>query len=172
MREDNKNVYREVQRPRQLWLWGLILLVVAYMWYWFIQQIIYDIDIGNNPAPDVITIVFWLVFGVALPVLVGLLKLIIEVHTDGIYIRFFPFHFQYKKYLFRNLNDYERITYNSLKKFGGWGIRINTKGEIAYNMSGTQGIKLKLKDNTVIIGTQEPDQLKKALDSVLKHNKD
>ncbi|SDL85719.1 DUF6141 family protein [Sediminibacillus halophilus] len=172
MREDNKNVYREVQRPRQLWLWGLILLGVAYMWYWFIQQIIYDVDIGNNPAPDVITIVFWLVFGVALPGLFGLLKLIIEVHTDGIYIRFFPFNFQYKKYLFRNLNDYERITYNSLKKFGGWGIRINTKGEIAYNMSGTEGIKLKLKDNTVIIGTQEPDQLKKALDSVLKHNKD
>ncbi|WP_026570697.1 DUF6141 family protein [Sediminibacillus sp. JSM 1682029] len=170
MTENNKMEYREVQRPRQIWLWGLILLIVAFMWYWFIQQIIFGSPIGNNPAPDVITVVFWLIFGVTIPVLFGLLKLIIEVRKDGIYVRFFPFQFQYKKYLFRDLHDYERITYNSLKKFGGWGIRINTRGETAYNMSGNKGIVLKLKDNTVIIGTQKPEELKKALDSVVKHN--
>ncbi|SDL85833.1 DUF6141 family protein [Sediminibacillus halophilus] len=170
MTEENKFEYREVQRPRQVWLWGFILLDVAFMWYWFIQQIIFDAPIGSNPAPDAITIVFWLIFGITIPMLFGLLRLIVEVHKDGIYIRFSPFHFQFKKYLLRDLHEYERITYNSLKQFGGWGIRRNAKGEIAYNLGGKQGIVLKLKDNTVIIGTQKPEELKKLLDSVVKHN--
>lgn len=84
--------------------------------------------------------------------------------------RFVPFHFQYKQYPFKNRRHYECITYSPLKRFGGWGIRFNLKGEKAYNMNGKKGIELKLKHNTVVIGTQKPDELKKALDLAQKHN--
>lgn len=166
MGKDNKVRYREVQRLQQVWAWLLILLSTFYMWYWFIRQVIFDIPVGDNPASDTFTIIFWIIFGVILPVLTFVvMKLITEVRNDGIYIRFIPFHFKYKSFLFKDIRQYESITSNPLKEFGGWGIRFNFKGETAYNLNGKGGVKLKLKYDTVIIGTRKPDELKKAMDS-------
>ncbi|WP_163969347.1 DUF6141 family protein [Oceanobacillus halotolerans] len=169
MGKHTKVVYREVQRPRQILWWVLILLVAIFMWYWFIQQIIFGVPMGDKPAPDVVTIIFWLIFGIIFPVvMLGILKLIIEVRNDGIYIRFVPFHFQYKQFLFKDIRYYDSITNSPLKRFGGWGIRFNLKGETAYNLNGKEGIELRLKYNTVIIGSQKPNELKKAMDTVQK----
>lgn len=169
MEKQTNVLYQEIQRPQQIWLWVLILLEAAYMWYWFIQQIVFDVPIGNNPAPDVVTIIFWVLFGVALPVLIlGVLKLNIEVRSDGLYVRLFPFHIQYKQYLFKEISNYETLTYSPLKRFGGLGIRFNSKSETAYNLNGNKGIELRLKHNKVVIGTQKPDKLKKVIDSVHK----
>lgn len=169
MEKHTKVVYREIQRPQQILWWGLILLVTIFMWYWFIQQIILGVPMGDKPAPDAVTIIFWVIFGIVFPVLMlGVLKLITEVRDDGLYIRFVPFHFQYKQYLFKDIRHYESITYSPLKRFGGWGIRFNLKGETTYNLNGKEGIELKLKYNKVVIGTQQPDKLKKAMDSVQK----
>ena len=61
--------------------------------------------------------------------MLGVLKLIIEVRGKGLYVRFVPFHFQYREYLLKDIRHYESITYSPLKRFGGWGIRFNFKGE-------------------------------------------
>lgn len=123
--------------------------------------------VGNNPASDLVTIIFWVIFGVIFPIMMlGVLKLIIEVRHDGLYIRFVPFHFRYKQFLFKDIREYESITYSPLKRFGGWGVRFNLDGETAYDLNGKEGIELKLKYETIIIGTQKPGELKKAMDSV------
>lgn len=160
-------LYREVQRPRQWWLWGLIIFVSAIFWYIFIKQIFFGIQVGDNPAPDGMVIVIWFVFGVMPPlVATWFLKLIIEIHHDGIYIRFIPFHFRKRKFLFKDLNNFESIAY-SIFDFGGLGIRINFDGEIAYNLNGKQAVKLKLVNKTVIIGTEKPVEFKKVLNSLI-----
>ncbi|HDR8433327.1 TPA: hypothetical protein QC285_003101 [Bacillus cereus] len=170
MKQEEQVIFREVQRS-PIWVWILILGIAILMWYGFIQQIILDIPFGDKPAPNGVLIVMWLFFGIAFPVLMlGVLKLIIEVREKGLYVRFVPFHFQYKQYLFKNINHYECITYSPLKRFGGWGIRFNLKNEKAYNINGNKGIELKLQYNTVVIGTQKSDELKKALYSVQKYN--
>ncbi|MBT2599787.1 DUF6141 family protein [Oceanobacillus sp. ISL-74] len=167
MKAKDNTVYREVQRPRQLWAWAPILVCTGIMWYWFIVQIIYGVPFGNNPASDGFTIVFWVIFGVIFPVvMLGFLKLTTEVHNDGIYIRLSPFHFRYRQFLFKDIYEYKSITYSPIKQFGGFGIRINMKGETVYNMNGKKGIELKLKYETVVIGTQNPDEFKDALDVV------
>ncbi|MFD2045068.1 DUF6141 family protein [Ornithinibacillus salinisoli] len=167
MEKHTNVVYRETQRPRQILWWVLILLPATFMWYWFIQQIINGVPVGNKPAPDVVTIIFWAIFGIVFPVfMLGLSKLIIEVLNDGLYIRFVPFHFKYKQYLFKDIRHYESITYSPLKRFGGWGTRINFKGEMVYNINGKKGIELRLRNNTVVVGTRKPDELKKALELV------
>ena len=159
-------IFREVQRPRQIWVWILILLIAAFMWFSFIKQVIFGIPVGDNPAPDVILMLLWLVFGIIFPLcLLGFMKLITEVRRDGLYIRYVPFHVHYKSFLFKDMVRYKAITYRPLGRFGGWGIRFNAKGETAYNMSGNQGIELQLTNNTVVIGSQDPDRLIKALDS-------
>lgn len=168
MKQQEQVIFREVQRS-PIWVWILILGISMLRWYGFIQQIILDIPFGDKPASNGVLIVMWLLFGIAFPVLMlGVLKLIIEVREKGLYVRFVPFHFQYKQYLFKDIHHYECITYSPIKRFGGWGIRFNLKNEKAYNMNGNKGIELKLQYNTVVIGTQKSDELKKALDSVQK----
>ncbi|WP_077212303.1 DUF6141 family protein [Bacillus dakarensis] len=159
-------IFREVQRPRQIWVWVLILMIAAFMWFSFIKQVIFGIPVGDNPAPDVIMVILWLFFGIVFPLcLLGFMKLITEVRKDGLYIRYVPFHVRYKSFLFEDMVNYKVITYHPLGRFAGWGIRFNLKGETAYNMSGNQGIELQLTDNTVVIGSQNPDGLVQALDS-------
>lgn len=169
MGKQTKVVYREIQRPRHPLWWVLILLVAIFMWYLFIQQIILGVPIGDKPASDVTAIILWLLFGIVFPVvMLGILKLIIEVRNDGVYIRFVPFHYQYKQFLFKDIRYYDSVTYHPLKRFGGWGIRFNLKGETAYNLSGNKGIELTLKYDTVIIGSKKPNEFKNAMDKVQK----
>ena len=55
-------IYREVQKFRQVWIWLLlILLVVAGRWG-FVQQIVLRKAFGDNPAPDVVMWIIWVVF--------------------------------------------------------------------------------------------------------------
>jgi hypothetical protein len=49
MQSSNSNnvIFREVQRLRQIWIWGLVIIIAAFAWYGFIVRIIMGI-IGNN----------------------------------------------------------------------------------------------------------------------------
>jgi hypothetical protein len=84
--------YCKVQRFRQTWIWLLIALLVGIAWYGFLQQIVLGKPFGGNPALDLMMWIFWIVFGVGLPLLFYSVKLIVEVKEDGIHIRFFPLH--------------------------------------------------------------------------------
>src|SRR5699024_2048758 len=170
MRKKEVVIFREVQLFRQVWLWILVLLLAGLVWYITINQIVFGIPMGNNPAPDVLLIFFWVAFGILFPVfMLWVCRLIIEVRLDGVYIRFAPFHTHFKSFLYKDIINYKPIVYNSSKRFGGWGVRFNTKGETAYNISGKQGMELQLKNNTIIVGTQKLDELKKAMDSVQRN---
>ncbi len=103
--------------------------------------------------------------GVLLPLLAFQVKMITEVRNDGIYLKFIPFHFTYRHFPYRRIREYKKVTFHSLKEFGGWGIRINLDGRRLYNIAGNEGIELRLASgNTVLIGTRNPEALKKALD--------
>ncbi|MCA9870553.1 MAG: hypothetical protein KC487_09290, partial [Anaerolineae bacterium] len=60
-------LFREEQRFRQSWIWLLILFVAGLQWWGFIQQIIFGQPWGDNPAPDWMMILFWLLFGIGMP---------------------------------------------------------------------------------------------------------
>lgn len=93
--ESNNVIYKEVQKPKQPLLWLIVLSVAAIMWYGLIRQVILGLPFGNNPASDAILILFWVIFGIAFPlVMLKWTKLIIEVREDGLYIRYTPFHLQ------------------------------------------------------------------------------
>lgn len=162
----NKVIYRETQRPNQIWIWALVLPFAIFSWYSVIQQVFMGIPLGSKPAPNISLIIFWLIFGIVFPmVLIWFLKLIIEVRADGVYIRFMPFHLHYRKFLYKDIVYYELIDY-SFSEFGGWGIRVNIKGEKSYTMRGKQGVMLKLKNETVVIGTQKQIEMINAIDSL------
>lgn len=168
MGKSNKVLYREIQRPHQIWIWALILLVALFAWYSVIQQVFMGIPLGSKPAPNTSLIIFWIIFGIIFPVvLIWFLKLIIEVRVDGVYIRFMPFHHHFRRFLYKDIIHYELID-DSSSEFGGWGIRVNFRGEKAYTMYGKQGIKFILKNETVVLGTQRQIEMKNAIDSLSK----
>ena len=151
--------FREVQRFRQWWIWLLVLIAPALFIWAFVQQIVLGNPWGNNPASDLVLIILGAIFGIGLPAFMYTIRLTTVVRDDGIYLRFFPFHFKWVRFPFEDIDTFEVLTYSPLRDYGGWGIRYGLKGK-AYNVSGNKGVLLNLKDGkTVLIGSQRADEL-------------
>ena len=155
--------FREEQKFQQVWVWLIVLGIAALVWYSAIQQIVLRRPFGDRPAPDTLLIIFWLLFGIGLPLLMLSAKLVTEVRSDGIYIRFVPFHFSFHKIPLEEVKSFEVRKYNALREYGGWGIRYGPQGK-AYNVGGNRGMQLELADGKrVLIGSQRPEEFLAAL---------
>jgi hypothetical protein len=57
-------------------------------------------------------------------------------------------------------------TYDPVREFGGWGIRIWVGGPRAYSVSGNRGVDVILYNGErIMIGSQRPRDLAQALDA-------
>ena len=155
--------YREVQHFRQPWLWLLITGVFGVTVWGFVQQIVLGRPFGQNPTSDTVMMVIALVFGIALPVLFLVGNLTVEVRGDGLYYRFFPFHWSFRRISAETLAKYEVQIYRPIRDYGGWGIRYGRGGK-AYNVSGNRGVMLELSEgHRLLIGSQKPEDLANAI---------
>ena len=158
-------VFHEVQRFRQRWLWLVIIIGPLVSWYSTYHQFVLG-EHWARQAPDGVQLALWLLVGIGLPLLFYCARLVTEVRTDGVYVRFFPFHFSFLRFPFSSIKHYEARTYSPIGEFGGWGIRYSWNGK-AYNVSGNQGLQLELENGKrVLIGSQRPLDLVSALRSL------
>ena len=156
----------EEQKIRHVW-WVMLLIygVAALMWYGFIQQIILGQPFGTNPGPDWLIWLFWILFGIGLPLLFYNMTLIVEVCNDHLLIRYVPF--VNRQIPFTEIRGLEARTYQPIKDYGGWGIR-GWGNRRAYNVRGNQGVELELENGQMImIGSQKPQELALAIASKL-----
>lgn len=122
---------------------------------------------GSRPAPDVLIVIFWAFFGLFFPLFFRSLNLTTEVHTDGLYYRFFPNHRSFRKITLPEIKQYNVRTYSAIKDYGGYGVRLGKKGK-AYNVSGNKGIQLELLDGKrILFGSKRPEEFLQALDRAL-----
>lgn len=157
--------YQEVQKMKQWWLWMVVLGITALIWYGFIIQIVFGKPWGTNPMPDSMMIVFFIIFGIIFPIFFAVTRLTCEVRKDGLYVRFFPIHLHARRFTWREIRSCKAIEDAGISRFGGWGIRINFKGEKAYTAAGNQGIEIVLQSGKVlVIGSRHASKLKKAMD--------
>lgn len=160
------SIITEVQKFRQWWVWLLVLFVAGIAWYGAVQQIVLKKPFGNNPAPDPVMIMIWVIFGVLFPIFFYSLKLVTDIRNDGLCVRFFPLQFHSYKISYEEIKTYEIRTYSALKEYGGYGIRHGKNGK-AYNISGNKGVQFELLDGKrLLVGTQKPEELIQALDTV------
>jgi len=160
----SKPFFREVQKVRQFWIWLIIIIIAGISWYAFVEQIVMKGEFGTNPAPDIVQIILWVVFGIIFPLFLPLTKLITEVRDNGIYIQLFPLHLTPRRIDFTKLKSYKVRTYKPIREYGGWGIRKGGQG-MAYNMSGNQGVQLELySGKRILIGSQKPEELFHAIE--------
>lgn len=159
-------LFREVQRFRQWWLWLVIAIGPLTVWHSTYRRFILGERIGTRQLADNPLLVLWVAIGIGLPLLFYSARLITEVRTDGIYIRFFPFHLSFLRFAFDSIKACEARTYSPIWEYGGWGIRYGWNGK-AYNVSGNQGIQLELNGGKrILIGTQRPMEFLAALRSL------
>lgn len=172
----NDVIFQEVQYSRKIWLWVLISMVipVALTWFAFVMQVFLGHTFGR-PVSNVELTLLWLAFGVLLPFtfcyLFCYFRLITLVMPCEICLRLIPFQLSYHKVLITDLLKYEVREYDPIREYGGWGIRKGRSGA-AYNIKGNIGMQLELKNGKrILIGTQKPEEFKKALELVVSNSK-
>lgn len=162
-----KILFKEEQRTTQLWIWSLVILTFG-LWLWqFVQQIILGIPFGKNPSPDIAIYVIGIVPVGAFLVLL-LIRLETTVTTEYISFRFLPFQRKPRILQKRDIRQWEVKHYQPIREYGGWGIRTGFKSKgMAYSVKGNQGAYFEMNNGKkVLIGTQDPDGLEKALEKM------
>ena len=101
------------------------------------------------------------------PILLFLLFIWLKLETSldihGISYRMRPFKWHYLPW-----SDVQRAylkEYSPISEFGGWGIKGYSRKNMAFNVSGNQGLQLELTDGRrILLGTQQPEKLRHALE--------
>jgi len=174
---DGTALYHEEQKFRSPWILVPVALVacvaLAFAFWAIVRQIGQGVPVGSKPVSDAaivliasVQVVIWFsVFA-----LLWFARLVTEVHPEGVYVRFRPFHFKPRLI---PLADDDRVSareYHPIREYGGWGIRRGWKKR-AYSVSGRQGLEIVRTDGRrIMIGTQRPDELAAAVARV-HHNR-
>ncbi len=152
-----EKLFIERQRFKQIWLWALLFGVNAYFMYGLVQQFFFGMTFGDKPKSN-----GHLLFATGLVLLVtvlfAFLRLDTAIRQDGIYYRFLPFQWKYKKISWDRVSRVFVRRYSPIAEYGGWGLRIGFFGKgQAFNVAGDQGIQL-VYDNgkKFLLGTQHP----------------
>lgn len=118
--------------------------------------------------PDPILIMLVVVVGIAVPLLFLLMRLDTRADESGITINMSPLTRQ-KFFHYSEIETAEARDYHPIIEYGGWGVRRSLKNGYAYNMTGTRGVQLVLKDGKrILIGSQRADELAMTINTYLK----
>jgi hypothetical protein len=157
--------YKEVQYFRRPWLVLLLAAIFSINLWGLVQQVGMGIPWGNNPAPDWLLIIIFIIFGLALPLFVLGAHLEVAVLPTGLRYRFFPIHMAYRAIPWSEVAAHSVIDYRPMRDFGGWGIRYGSIGK-AYTVSGNCGVLIVLNDGRkVVFGSRKAWELSGAISS-------
>jgi hypothetical protein len=174
MLRDPRSVFYEVQRVREQGLMKVVLpaglFLIAFFAYAMIRQLVLGEPFGDAPMSNRFLAVFgsaYIMLGVFLVWLYFSGKLITEVRSEGLFVRFYPFHRRARHVRFGDIEKCEVLTYRPIRDFGGWGIRAGRMGR-AYNVSGNRGAYLTMKSGRrLLVGSQRADTLVGAITSYM-----
>jgi hypothetical protein len=111
----------------------------------------------------------FIVGGAIAPTLLLMSHMATEVRIDGVYVRFRPFHRNWRRFTFDDMESIEPMRYSPIREYGGWGIRTNFHGGWAYNVSGNLGVQIVMRSGKrVVIGTQRPEEIMAAVNAAQK----
>ncbi|MDJ1494253.1 hypothetical protein QNI19_15020 [Cytophagaceae bacterium DM2B3-1] len=146
-------LFSEKQYFRQWWLWLILIFLNGIALYKLVSQTNKD-----NLIPIVIQTILTILFLI--------LRLETQIKSDGIYVRFFPFHLQFKHYTWNSLSKLFVRSYSPIGEYGGWGIRGIEKNRV-FNISGNEGLKLEFPDHKkLLIGTMKSELIVDVLTQV------
>lgn len=157
--------YREVNSAKPAWIWPILIFAAGLVWYGFFEQVVGGRPFGDNPGPDWVIWVSWLLAGIGLPVFLVVARLIVTVGRDDVTIRWFPLWT--RRVPLSDIAECEVQKYSPILQYGGWGIRYGGPDRgWAYTLSGNQGVFLRTSSGkNLLIGSETPQRLAAAIDT-------
>jgi hypothetical protein len=126
-----------------------------------IWQVVLGHPWGKQPMSNG-NVIGWTIFVWAVYFRLLTVRLVTEVRDAELVVRFRGL-WRAKHVPLREVKSAETITFDPLRDYGGYGIRTTRQGK-AYIAKGTQGVRLKLADGSMlVIGSQKPNDLAKIL---------
>lgn len=172
-------IYREEQSFRQSFIPWIMLAVILFMFagfgVGFYQQLYLGKPYGDEPMSNngliwssILSFVF--VSAVFIFLLGG--NLVTEIWSDGIRYKFTPLIRKVKHIPLADMSSVKVEKYNPILEFGGWGLRKRfLTRKTAYNIRGRTGIRVIMKNGSqIMFGTQKQEDMKRAVDKMLKQN--
>ena len=159
--------FKERQKFTQIWLWIMLIGVTGVSFYGKYQTLYLKQAFGNIEPTDSIFHIGDLIMGLML-LLFLTANLKTEIRKDGLYYKFFPFHFRFRHIDWANVKTMKLRQYSPIGEYLGWGIRFGfgPSGR-AYNVKGNKGLQLVLKNGKrILFGTQQPDELQQAIEKL------
>ena len=147
-------IFQETQRFRQIWIWALILGISGFsISSLFLLEDKEPLTLGDLAFP--------LGMILLLNILFLSFTLTTRIEANSLSYRFFPFT-RWRTFRFEEIEALDLIEYNGLWEYGGWGIKWN--GDTwSYTTGGKWGILVQTKKKKILLGTQTPEEAKKAI---------
>ena len=161
---NNDILFLEKQRSRQAST-TIYLVLLNGIWLALIyRQIILGRPFIKKPISST-NLLLLEVFILALTVLIVSYKLETQVRQDGIYAKFTPYHFSFRRYSWDTIAHAFMREYSPVSEYKGWGSRPGILGSgRAFTVSGNVGLQLLFTNGEkLLIGTQKPEELQAVL---------
>lgn len=163
---NNDILFSEKQKYKQWWIWVILIGLNGLSVFLVYRQIMVEQQFGAKPG----SLGFLMLTGITLLFSIMFFNCRLEttIRTDGIYVRFFPFHLNFKYYHWDSMIKSYVRKYSPLLEYGGWGLRFGILGRgTAFNVSGDKGLQLEFRNHKkLLIGTNKPDELTEALNKI------
>lgn len=151
-----KALFTERQRFNQWWVWLILISINAGFLTIIATQLLND------------NLNYGILFGGGINFLMTaaffLFRLDTEIRQDGVYVRFIPFHFSFRKFAWDSMAEIYVRQYSPIGEFGGWGLRYGLRSGKVYNVSGNKGIQIVFDNGSrLLIGTSKPEDVERIL---------
>lgn len=157
-------VYEEQQRFNQWWLWLIVLGLLVFMAFAFLQQVLLGTPVGEQNMSNW-TLAFFFIFFLAFTFTLSRLILRTEIDKEKIHFNYGPFGKH--TYRWEEIRKVQVIDYGMV----GYGFRKTRDHGTVYNVRGRQGLEITFKeDKKVTIGTQKPEQLRQFLVKIKRYH--
>ncbi|MCL2459770.1 MAG: hypothetical protein FWF19_00200 [Euryarchaeota archaeon] len=166
---DSFSLYHESQSlvRKHLLVQIIVFICIIVGWWGFIQQILFQIPFGTNPASDIEVIIIWIVSGWILPAIIIATRLEIEVTPSELRFQYKPFHVSAHIIPRSSILHVQKEVYRPFARFFGWGIRYRD-GVVAYTVSGDEGVYIVHQttmgaEKKILLGSQRAAELEQVL---------
>ncbi len=154
-------VYREVQyfasNPVVLFSYAVFIAAMIFLVYEMI-------DLSSKKKPSLPLVLPLIILGVIF-IITLYSRLIVEVTPFELRFKLVPFMIKYKLVELKEIERCEAVVYRPIAEYGGWGIRCGRGGTRAYNVSGNEGVVVKLKNGKqFLLGSKNKEELQRSIE--------
>ena len=100
-------------------------------------------------------------------------KMITQIRTDGIFVRFPPFQPSFEKYSWEDIQEVYVRDFDAMNEYSKWGVRFGTWGVKfgasgkGYILWGNKGLQIVLRNSLkILVSTQRPEEIANVLNDI------